>query len=93
MSVPAIAAWLAEPSARARQINFADDATPDPGAVLRARDADDFAHKFVAERAVKIVIAAQNFDVGIADSREANAHESPARPQSWQRFLNDPDAI
>ena len=92
-SAAAIAAWLAEPQARARQIDFADDAPPDPAAILRARDADDFAHKFVAERAVKIVIAAQNFDVGVADSREANAHEGPAWPQSRQRFLNDGNVI
>ena len=54
---------------------------------LRARDADDITHKFVAERAVKIMIAAQNFDVGIADSGETNAHEGPARPHPWDGLL------
>src|ERR1700674_489048 len=81
-SPAAIAAFLAEAQTRTRQINFADDAPPDPGTIFRARDADDFAHKFVSERAVKIVIAAQNFDVGVADSSEANAHEGPAWSQS-----------
>jgi hypothetical protein len=90
---PTIIALLADPQARARQIDFADDAPPNPAAILRACDADDFAHKFVAERAVKIVIAAQNFDVGVADARETNAHERPAWPQSWQRFLNNDYAI
>ena len=89
----AIAAWPAEAQAGARQIDFADDAPPDPAAILRACHAHDFAHKFVAQRAVEIVIAAQDFDVGVADSREANAHERPARLQSGQRLLNDRDAI
>jgi hypothetical protein len=88
-STAAIAAWLAESEAGARQIDFADDAAADPVAILRACDACDFAYKFVAERALEIVIAAKDFDVGVADSREADADESPARPQSGQRLLND----
>jgi hypothetical protein len=92
-STAAIAAWLAEAQAFARQIDFSDDAAADPGAILRACYADDIAHKFVAERAVKIVIAAQNFDVGVADSREANADEGPARLQSGERFLKNGNAI
>ena len=79
-AAPAISAWVTESQSGARQINFAGDAAADPGAILRARDADDFAHEFVAERAMKIVVAAQNFDVGVADSREADADEGPARP-------------
>ena len=92
-SAAATSARIAEAQADARQINFANDPTSDPASILRARDADDIAHKFVAERAVKIVIAAQDFDVGIADSSEANAHEGPARPQSRQWFLFDDNAI
>jgi hypothetical protein len=92
-SPPAIAARLAEAEPRTRQIDFADNAAANPSAILGACDALDFAHKFVAERALKIVVAAQNFDVGIADSREADANEGPARFQARQGFLDDNDAI
>ena len=57
-----------------------------------ARDADDFADEFVAEHAMKIVVAAEDFDVGVADSGEAHADESPAGAKARQRFLNDGDA-
>jgi hypothetical protein len=82
-----------EPEALARQIDFSDDAAANPVAILRACDADDFAYKFVPERAVKIVVAAQNFDVGVANSREANADEGPSRLQSRQWFLNDGNVV
>jgi hypothetical protein len=42
---------------------------------------------------VKIVVAAQNFDVGVANSREANADEGPSRLQSRQWFLNDGNVV
>jgi len=89
----AIAAWLAEAETGARHINFADDAPADPALILRARYTDYIAHKFMAERALKIVITAQDFDVSVADSREANANEGPATPKSRLRFLNYNNAI
>ena len=60
-------------------------APPHPAAILRACDTDDFAHEFVAERAVKIMIAAQDFDVGIADSREANTHHLYGQMETGSR--------
>jgi hypothetical protein len=76
-SSAAVAAWVAETQARAGQINFADYAAADPGAIFRGGYADDFAHEFVAQRALKIVVAAQDFDVRVADSRKAHADQCP----------------
>jgi hypothetical protein len=42
----------------------------------------------MAERAVKIVIAAQDFNIGIADSRQAHADQRPPGPQSRWRLLH-----
>ena len=75
------------------QVNFSDHTPPYPAPILRACDAYYFAHEFVAERSVEIVIPAQNFDVRIAYPREAQANERPAGSQPWQRFLNHSDAI
>ena len=71
-------AWLAEPEPGTRQINFTGDPSPDPFAILWAPDAYHLAHEFVTERSVKIVISAQNFHIGVADSREANADQGPS---------------
>jgi len=92
-SSAAIAAWPAESQSRARQINFAHYALPNPGAILRARDSGDFAHEFVAESALKIVIATKNFDVSVADPRKANTDKGPARPYAGARLLNQFDSI
>ncbi len=79
---------MAKPQASAREIDFSDDAPPDPVLVFCAGNARDIAHEFVAKSAFKIVIAAQDFNIRIADSRQANAHQRPARPQSRLRLLH-----
>jgi hypothetical protein len=58
----------AEPQTFAGNINFSDDAPPDPVLVFCAGDAHHVAHKFMTERAIKIMIAAQDFNIGIANS-------------------------
>ena len=92
-SAAAIAARVAEAKAGARKLISPTTRRPIQALILCARDANDFAHEFVAERAVKIVIAAQNFDVGVADSRQAHTDQGPAGPQSRQRFFNHCDTI
>src|SRR5882762_3564335 len=82
-SAAAIAAHLpraemAKPQAGARENDFSDDAPPHPVLVFCAGDAHDIAHEFVAECATKIMIAAQDFDIGIADSSQAHADQRPA---------------
>jgi hypothetical protein len=49
-------------------------------------NASDFADEFVAHRAPEIVIAAQDFHIGIADARHAHANECPARFPIRQRL-------
>src|SRR5208282_1025983 len=58
-----------------------------------ARNLHDFADKFMPRRAAKLVIAAQDFHVGIADSREPHADESPTRAQPRQRLLHREETI
>jgi hypothetical protein len=89
----AIAARLAESETRTNQINFSDRAAPDPLLVTWAGDANYVAHEFVSEGTLKIMIAAQNFDVSVANSSEADAHQRPTGPETWERFLKDGDAI
>ena len=48
--------------------------------------AHDFAYEFVSQRSVEVVIAAQDLDVGITDSREAHAHQRPTGSQPRNRF-------
>src|ERR1700721_4117851 len=45
-----------------------------------------FASELVAGRSAKIVVAAEDFDVGVADAGEAHADESPAAAEGWQRL-------
>ncbi len=78
-SSTAITASFGESKPRAGQIDFSHDAPPDPAAILRATDAHYFAHEFVPERAVKIVIPAQDFHVGIANSRPGAHAPAPIR--------------
>src|SRR5882762_474452 len=92
-SAAAIAAHLllakrAKPQPGAREIDFSDDAPPDPVLVFCAGDVHDIAHEFVAERAFKTVIATQDFNIRIADSRQAHADQRPARLQSRLRLLH-----
>src|ERR1700688_5041519 len=55
---------------------------------LRTYPADffDLANKLMSRRSVKIVIPAQNFHVGVANSRHTHAHQRPASPQFRQGF-------
>ncbi len=50
----------------------------------------DFAEKFVAGRASEMMAAAKNLDIGVADAREAHAHQRPAGVR--QRLLNQAQA-
>jgi hypothetical protein len=79
---------MTKPQASAGKIDFANDAPPYPVLVTCAGDPHNVAHEFMAERAVKIVIAAQDFDIGIADSRQANPDQCPPGPQSRPRLLH-----
>jgi hypothetical protein len=56
----------------AGDVDFAGDSFPDPAVALARGNAAHFgnyAYEFVSGNAAKSVIAAQNFDVGVADSR------------------------
>jgi hypothetical protein len=77
----AITARLSNPLPGAGYVGFPDDPLPDPACILTAGDAFDFANKFVTERAMKIAVPAQDFDVGIADSGQAHANERPPSPK------------
>jgi len=80
-----------ESESRAGDINFAGDAASQPVFLLAASCAADvhyFADEFVAGGSTKIVVAAKDFDVGIADAREADADESPAGAEGWQGFAD-----
>jgi hypothetical protein len=43
----------------------------------------------VAKRALKTVIATEDFNIGIANARQAHADQRPVGPQSGQRFLHE----
>ena len=79
----------AETKCTARDIDFSGDALSYPS-ILNGRgyasNVLHFADKLVAWCSAKIVVTAQNFDIGIADSGEPHAYQCPARPQPWQRF-------
>jgi hypothetical protein len=58
-------------------VDFASDSFPDPPLRHRRRNSAHFLHfayEFVAGCAAKIVVAAQNFQVGIANTRHARTH-------------------
>jgi hypothetical protein len=56
----------------AGKVNFSYNASPNPVFVTCAGDPHYLTYEFMAERALKIVIPAQDFNIGIADSRQAN---------------------
>src|SRR5580704_12317712 len=58
-----------------------------------AADVHYFADEFVAGRSAKIVVAAENFDVGVADAGEAHADESPAGAEGWQWFADGGEGV
>src|SRR5208283_2794032 len=74
----------------AGNINFARDSFAQPVPSRFCRHAcyfDYFANEFVPWNAAKPMIATENFDVGIANSRQAHANEGPARAQFRERSL------
>jgi hypothetical protein len=52
-----------------------------------------FADEFVAGRSAEIVVAAEDFDVGVADACEADPHESPAAAEGWQWFADSGEGV
>src|SRR5262245_8963229 len=73
----------------AADIDFTNDALAEPAFLgSRARDVHHFADEFVSRRAAKVVVAADNFYVGVADAGQANADKCPVRPQLWNRLAN-----
>jgi hypothetical protein len=72
-------------------IDFAGDTAVQPAFLRAASNASNVHHftdEFVAGRSAKIVITAKDFDVGVADACEADAHESPAAVEGWQRLAD-----
>ncbi len=59
----------------------------------RAAHVDDFADEFVAGRSAKIVVAAKDFDVGVADAGEADADESPAGAEARQWLADGGEGV
>src|SRR4029077_19309264 len=75
---------------RTSHIDLAYDATTDPASSLPRRNTPNFHHfatKFVPRGAAKIVIAAKNLDIGIANPRQPHAHQRPPRPQFRQELF------
>ena len=76
----------AEAQGAAGDINFAYDAFTQTAFAFWRASACDILHlsdKFMPRRAAKIVVAAQNFHVCIADASEMDTNERPAGPQFW----------
>src|SRR5260221_9595313 len=68
----------------ARDVDFADDAFPDPCLLHgggNVRDINNFPDEFMARNSMKAMIAAKNFHVGIANPGETHSHQSPATAQ------------
>src|SRR6266567_4409688 len=82
-------AQRAETECRAADIDFAHDAAADPARafVRGAAHVLYFTDKFVAGGSAKIVIPAQNFDVGIADACQAHPNQGPRGPEPWKRLV------
>jgi hypothetical protein len=58
-------------------IDFAGDAFPQPAFPFARPDACNvlhLSHEFMSRRAAKIVVAAKNFDIGVADASEMDAN-------------------
>jgi hypothetical protein len=72
----------------ARNVDFSGDATADPfGSPAGGHVANfgDLADEFMPGNAAKSVVAAQNFDIRVANSRQAYADECPSGPKPGQR--------
>ena len=77
-------------------IDFAGDSAAQPAFLFmasRAAYVHHFANEFVAGRSAEIVVAAEDFDVGVADAREAHADESPAAAEGWQWFADGGEGL
>src|ERR1700739_3110738 len=72
---------------RTSHIDLAHNTLANPASLLpRGNPAHlhNLANKFVPRRAHKIVVAAKNLDIGVADSGQAHTNERPPRPQLRQ---------
>src|ERR1700738_3864375 len=81
---PAEGANRAITVSRTRHIDLTHNAPPDPTSSLsfgNTANLRDFTHKLVPRRAAKIMISAQNLNIGIANPRQPYTHKCPARPQ------------
>ena len=56
--------------------------------VAAVADVDDFADEFVAGDAVEVVVAAENFDIGVADAGEADFDERPVGEEFGEGFFD-----
>jgi len=85
-----------ESESGAGDIDFAGDSASQPAFLFmasRAAYVDHFANEFVSGGSAKIVVAAEDFDVGVADAREANADDSPAAAEGWQWFAGGGEGL
>ena len=82
-------AQRAETECRAADIDFAHDAPADPARAFErgAAHVFYFTDKFVAGGSPKVVITAQNLDVGIADACQAHLNQGPPGPEPWKRLV------
>src|SRR5262249_35799609 len=83
-SPPAKLAKSIKAQSAATDIDLANHPLAQPAFLLgkRSRHLCDFTDKLVARRAEKVVIAAQNLDIRVANAGQANADERPAGTQS-----------
>jgi hypothetical protein len=80
-------AHAVEAEGGAGDIDFAGDAASEPAFLFMASRGTYiyyFADEFVAGRSAKIVVAAKDFEVRVADAGEAHADESPAAAERGQ---------
>jgi hypothetical protein len=78
-------------------VDFAGDAAADPAGsrlldggrgVSAIADGDDFADEFVAGDAVEVVVAAENFDIGVADAGQADFDQGPVGAEFGEGLFN-----
>jgi hypothetical protein len=75
---------------RACDVDLAADAAAQPLAARGRRhttNCGDFGDELVSWRAAKLVVSAENLDVGIANAGQPHAKERPAGPQPWRPLL------
>ena len=89
-------AYPPESESCAGDIDFAGDAAAQPAFLFMASHTayvHHFANEFVAGRSAKIVVAAENFDVSVADAGEAHADESPTAKEPWRSFASGDECV